>query len=106
MNPKDAAAAQEARVRLDLLEPAADEQIAAALANGADKYGLRNFVQPDNEISLRTYIAAMRRHLNALLRGEDDAADSGLHHLAHIGANVHVLLAAREAGTLVDDRAP
>lgn len=106
LNPKDAAAAADERCPLDLLEPAADEQIARALANGRDKYGLRNFTAPDNQISYRVYLAAIRRHINELLRYEDVADDSGLHHLAHIGANVHVVLAAIEAGTLVDDRDP
>jgi hypothetical protein len=103
-NPKDAAAATEQRDRLDLLEPAADRAIAAALATGAVKYGRRNFTAPGTEIEARTYIAAMRRHLAAWLDGEDNAPDSGLHHLAHVGASVHVVLAAIDAGTFVDDR--
>ncbi|MGZ6587123.1 MAG: dATP/dGTP diphosphohydrolase domain-containing protein [Solirubrobacteraceae bacterium] len=106
VNPKDQAAEAEERCPLDLLEPAADEAIARALANGRDKYRLRNFTDPNNRISYRVYLAAMRRHINALLRDEDLAPDSGLHHLAHVGANVHVLMAAMEAGTLVDDRNP
>lgn len=107
-NPKDVAAQSERRVRLDLLEPVAEAQIARAMEFGAiDKgYGIRNFVAPGNDISLRCYLAAMRRHIDALLDGEDEAPDSGLHHLAHVGANVHVVLAAKAAGTLVDDRNP
>jgi hypothetical protein len=102
-NPKDAQAAREGRSRLDLLEPTAERQIAAALATGADKYGIRNFTS--SEISARTYLAAMRRHIDAWLDGEDADAESGLHPLAHVGANVHVVLAAIDAGSLVDDRA-
>lgn len=104
VNPKDIAAQTEGRARLDLLEPAADEQIVRALAAGADKYGLRNFTI--SQIEARTYVAAMRRHLTAFLRGEDFAEDTGFHHLAHVGANVHVVLAAIEASTFIDDRSP
>lgn len=101
-NPKDKAAAAEGKARLDLLEPAAEREIAKALAFGADKYGVRNFVTAP--INARVYVAAMKRHIDAWLDGEDHAEDSGVHHLGHIGANVHVALAALAAGTFVDDR--
>src|SRR5690242_16712138 len=99
-NPKAAVGATKAP--LDYLEPAADEEIAKALKFGADKYGARNFTQ--TPIDARTYVAAMRRHITAWLEGEDCAEDSGVHHLGHIGANVHVALAAMRAGTFVDNR--
>lgn len=102
VNPKDVEAQATAKVRLDLLEPAGNEAIAAALANGAEKYGIRNYVE--SPISARVYVAAMMRHLAAWLRGEDVAEDSGVHHLGHLGANVHIALAAIEAGTFIDDR--
>jgi hypothetical protein len=102
-NPKDEAAHSLDKTRLDLLEPVADEQIARALAFGADKYGIRNFTQ--TPIEARVYVAALRRHIDAWLNGRDIDRDSGLHPLAHVGANVHVVLAAIEAGTFIDDRA-
>jgi len=101
-NPKDEAAVAEERARLDLLEPVAEAQIAKALAFGADKYGIRNFTLSD--IKARTYVAAMKRHIDAWLDGEDDAPDSGVHHLAHVAASVHVVLAAMAAGRFQDDR--
>ena len=101
-NPKAAAAVNDAKPRLDLLEPVADEDIADVMAHGADKYGVENY--RDIPIHLRTYIAATRRHLNAIKRGEDIDPDSGKSHWAHIGANVHVVLGALDGGTLVDDR--
>lgn len=104
MNPKDAAASADKKVRLDLLEPSADEAIAEVMAHGADKYGVENY--RTIPIHLRTYLAATRRHLNALRRGEDIDPDSGESHWAHIGANVHVILGALEAETVVDDRGP
>ena len=102
MNPKEREAQQRNKVPLDLLEPAADEVIALALASGAEKYGLRNFTQ--TPIKARVYIGAIRRHTTAWLAGEDADPNSGLSHLAHIGASVHVVLAAMEAGQFVDDR--
>ena len=102
-NPKEVAAEKEGKVPLDLLEPAADREIALALAFGAAKYGLCNYAE--TPIAARVYVAAIRRHVAAWLEGEEVAEDSGLHHLAHIGASVHVVMAAMKAGTFVDDRA-
>lgn len=103
-NPKDVAAKKEGKARLDLLEPVANRSIAAALEFGAvtKGYGVRNYVSAP--IAARTYVAAIKRHVDAWLEGEDCAPDSGVHHLGHIGANVHVALAAIEAGTFLDDR--
>ena len=102
VNPKDIEARTKGKTRLDLLEPVAERAIADALAFGADKYGVRNYVKAP--IEARVYVAAMKRHIDAWLEGEDVAADSGVHHLGHIGANVHVALAAIAAGSFVDDR--
>jgi hypothetical protein len=76
VNPKDVTRpAAKGKARLDLLEPAAEREIAKALAFGADKYGVRNFVTAP--ISARVYVAAMKRHIDAWLEGEDYAEDSG-----------------------------
>lgn len=100
VNPKAVAASS--KPRLDLLEPVADAEIARAMASGTERYGIRNYRR--SPVSARVYYAAMRRHLGAWLDGEDVAPDSGVHHLAHVAANVHVVLAAIQAGTFADDR--
>jgi hypothetical protein len=104
LNPKDAEAVRSGKARLDLLEPAANTETAHALAFGADKYGVQNYITIP--IHARVYLAAIQRHLDAWKAGEDTADDSGVHHLGHIAANVHVALAAMAAGTFVDDRGP
>jgi hypothetical protein len=102
MNPKAVAARSAGKPRLDLLEPVAEREIARALADGADKYGIRNYAEVP--VHARVYVAALKRHIDAYLEGEDYAEDSGVHHLGHVGANVHIVLGALAAGTLVDDR--
>lgn len=102
VNPKDVEALKLDKAPLDLLEPAADEATARAIAFGAEKYGTRNYVE--SPIAARVYVAAIRRHVTAWLMGEDYAPDSGVHHLGHIAANAHVAMAAIEAGTFLDDR--
>lgn len=103
VNPKETQAARDEKLPLDFLEPAANRDIALALHNGAvtKGYGRRNFRQ--SPIKLSTYIGAIRRHCDALMDGEWDAPDSDISHLGHIGACVHVLLSAAEAGTYEND---
>lgn len=103
LNPKAARAATDGKAPLDYLESAAcDPGEARVLKHGADKYGRRNF--RDTPINVTTYVAALRRHVNAWASGEDIDPDSGEHHLAHIRANCAVALASADAGTMVDDR--
>jgi hypothetical protein len=103
-NPKAAQATRDGKVPLDLIEYAAEVEIAKAMHTGAVKYGRRNY--RTIEIHATTYIAALKRHIGAWASGEDLDPESGLSHLAHIGANVNVLLGAIDAGTFHDDRAP
>ncbi len=102
MNPKDASAMKKGKVRLDLNPPAGSEALARALASGANKYGPWNWRK--DPIQLSHYVAAMKRHLDALMRGEDCAPDSGVHHLGHIMAGAAIVLDASEQGCLIDDR--
>lgn len=99
-NPKQAAG--DKKVPLQLLEPAANAEIAKALADGARKYGRRNYRQ-SGPIYATTYVGAIQRHLDAYKNGEWEAPDSGVSHLGHIGACLHVMLSAMEAGTFEDD---
>lgn len=103
-NPKELAATRDQKAPLHLLEHAADCEIAAALSHGAHKYGRKNFHQ--TPILANVYGGAIRRHIGQWLDGEDFDKDSGLSHLAHIGANIHVLFASMAAGTFTDDRGP
>lgn len=100
-NPKEAQAAADGKAPLDYLEPYADEEISWVMKAGANKYGRRNYKHTPTRLT--TYIGAMERHLAALKRGEMLDPDDGRHHLAHIGADVHVTMGSIEAGTFVDD---
>jgi hypothetical protein len=104
LNPKDAAALRDGKVPLDLLEGVANAAIALALKTGAEKYGRKNYrIIP---IYASTYAAAIKRHADAFSDGEDYDRESGLSHLAHIGANLHVLLGAIDAEQYIEDRGP
>ncbi|MES2939757.1 MAG: dATP/dGTP diphosphohydrolase domain-containing protein [Pseudomonadota bacterium] len=100
-NPKSARAIADGKLRLELIETALTHPVARVMAHGADKYGVRNWrTQP---IYLRTYIGAMRRHVDAIADGEWLDPDSGEPHAAHVAACTQVILDARAHGTLNDD---
>lgn len=103
-NPKADAATRDSKAPLDLLEHVANVKAAFALKDGAVKYGKKNY--RTIPIYASTYIAAIARHAGLYADGEDVAEDSGVDHLAHIMANVHVMYGAMSAGVFVDDRGP
>ena len=99
-NPKDLLGVK--NVSLTKLPPVAVLHAAHALMNGATKYGPYNW--RDKAVRASIYVDACERHLNAWLDGEEDAPDSGVHHLGHAIACLAILLDAQEAGKLLDDR--
>ncbi len=102
INPKDAAAAD--RVPFHIYPPAGHILGTMACLDGAVKYGPYNWRERD--ISLTSYVGAIIRHCHKILGGEDEDPESTykLHHLAHINATSAILLDAKEAGALIDDR--
>ncbi len=74
------------KVRFDLLDPKFEEEVAQVLTFGASKYSANSWQDiPD---ALPRYIAALRRHLNAIQQGEVIDPDSGLPHHAHASCNM------------------
>lgn len=99
-NPKDLIGMTKAP--LELVPPAAIIHMAMAMKNGAAKYGPYNW--RDKKVQAMVYIGAAQRHLLSYLDREDDASDSGVHHLAHAMACLGILLDAFETGNLIDNR--
>ncbi|QWV14433.1 dATP/dGTP diphosphohydrolase domain-containing protein [Marinobacter adhaerens] len=67
--------------RMDLIPPLMELETAKVLSVGAIKYHEDNWRQvPDLR---RRYIAAARRHINALSQGIMLDDETGLHHAAH-----------------------
>lgn len=66
---------------MDLIPPVMEMEVAHVLTFGAKKYGPENWRHvPDLR---RRYIAAAKRHINALQQGEERDEETGLHHAAH-----------------------
>jgi hypothetical protein len=85
-----------------LASPLAVSHLALGLANGAGKYGVSNFKA--TPILMSIYLDATLRHLFALMEGEECDLVDGVPHTAAIMANMAIILEAKSAGTLVDDR--
>lgn len=101
-NPKDAIG--DTKVPLRLLSPIAKIKWAMALFAGMLKYGAFNYIIAGARASI--YISAMDRHMDAYKAGEDYDPTDGTDHLGNIMACCGILIDAREAKHLVDDRGP
>jgi hypothetical protein len=99
-NPKDLLGIL--KVDMAAVPPAAIAHESLAMQDGERKYGYRNY--RSKKVRARIYISACMRHLNAWLEGEEEAEDSGIHHLGHARACLGIILDAQENGTLLDDR--
>jgi len=87
---------------MHLLPPCALQETAWVHGLGARKYGAWNW--RENRVEAMTYVGAMLRHLMAWVNGEDADPESGLSHLAHVAAGCNIVMDARQAGMLVDNR--
>lgn len=101
-NPKDAVAGS--RIPLALLSPVAKIAWAVAQYAGAVKYGMWNWRAAGVRNSV--YLSAIERHLDAYKSGEEHDPTDGTHHLGNIMACCAIILDARAAGKLTDDRGP
>lgn len=68
--------------RMDLIDPDAITGLAAVLTFGAHKYAAHNW---RSGISNSRLIAAMLRHIFAIMRGEYIDPESKLPHIDHVG---------------------
>lgn len=101
-NPKTAAG--DKKVPLWLCSPIAEAHWALAQFAGMCKYQAWNWRIAGVRSS--TYLSAMRRHIAAYESGEEFDPVDGTHHLGNIMACAAILLDARAAGKLNDDRPP
>ncbi len=75
---------------------------AEAFGDGARKYGPANW--REKPVTTSTYTSAALRHLLAWIDGEENAPDSGVHHLGHAIGCLAILIDAQAQGSLNDDR--
>lgn len=101
-NPKDLIGAK--KVSMTALPDIAMLQGNRAMMDGAKKYGPYNW--REKKIQADIYVDAARRHIAAWFDGEENAEDSGVHHLGHAIATLGIILDAQANDALVDNRPP
>lgn len=99
-NPKDAFGNK--KVSFTKVSSIALAHCAAAMMDGADKYGPHNW--RDKPVIASIYVDAAIRHLLDWFEGQDKAKDSGVKHLGHAMACPAILIDAEAVGALIDDR--
>lgn len=99
-NPKDAIGSD--KLPLHLWPNTATALGCIGMLNGMLKYGRSNFRVAGVRASI--YIDAAKRHLNAWFEGEECDKDDGVPHLAAALSCIAIIVDARAAGKLNDDR--
>lgn len=99
-NPKDSLGA----LKVPLGETCGVAEIwwALAQADGMYKYGEKNW--RNKKVKMSVYTGAARRHLMAMIAGEDIDPKSKVPHSGHVMACMAIIEDARAAGCLIDDR--
>ncbi len=109
-NPKHVEAQKLGKLDYSAIPWPVIRRLANAMNEGATKYGRFNF--REDEITARTYISAISRHLfgdpstgsEGWVNGEDIDPDSGEHHLVKVMACCMLVVDALEHDKLIDDR--
>jgi len=101
-NPKDLIGVTKVP-SLSVIPSTALIELGRAMENGAKKYG--HFNWREHPVKASIYVDAAIRHLMSWFDGEQNAEDSGVHHLGHAMACCGILLDAQFVGNLIDDRA-
>lgn len=99
-NPKDAIGSN--KIPIHLWPQTATIAGALGLLDGMLKYGRANWREAGIRMSI--YVDALCRHTFAMFEGEDVDPDSGLPHECHALACLAIIVDARAAGKLTDDR--
>lgn len=99
-NPKDLIGSD--KIPMHLFPQTATVYGAMALLEGAAKYGRANWRKIGVRASI--YYDACMRHLTKWFEGQEIDEDSGLPHLAHALACIAIIIDAKEANKLKDDR--
>lgn len=99
-NPKQALGA--AKLPMALVSPLFIANVALAKKNGMSKYGGANFI--GTPVVLSIYLDAALRHIYSYMLGEEFDPVDGVPHIGAAGACLDIIVSARAAGTLIDDR--
>lgn len=101
-NPKQAFG--DKKLPLHAVPPALEAYAALGFREGIFKYGYFNYRHI--EVEVMTYVAAIKRHLDEWIDGEELTEDSKIPHLAAVAADLAILIDATTRGKAIDNRPP
>lgn len=91
----------EGKLRYDLVEPFAMEQLVKVFTQGSLKYAPRNW---EKGMSWMSVLSSLKRHIAAFEKGEDFDKESGNYHMAHAAWNAMALVSYYKLAPQFDDR--
>lgn len=91
----------EGKLRYDLLEPYAIQELTRVFTKGAEKYEDNNWLKG---MTWRTMLASLKRHIAAFEQGEDFDAETGCYHMAHAAWNALALVSYYKYHPDMDNR--
>ncbi|HUM43571.1 MAG TPA: DUF5664 domain-containing protein [Fervidobacterium sp.] len=89
------------KMKMELISPIALEDLAAVLTFGSLKYEDHNWRKG---MKWSRVIGSLKRHLNAIEKGEDVDPESGLLHIGHLMCNAMFLSEYYRTQQALDDR--
>lgn len=89
------------KIRHDLLEPFAINELAKVFTAGANKYSDNNWLKG---MPWSKMLGCLKRHINAFERGEDFDPETGLLHMAHAAWNAMGIVSFYKHHPELDDR--
>lgn len=89
------------KMKMELISPIALEDLAAVLTFGSLKYEDHNWRKG---MKWSRVIGSLKRHLNAIEKGEDVDQESGLLHIGHLMCNAMFLSEYYRTQQSLDDR--
>ena len=92
----------EGKLRYDLIEPYALEQLVKVFTLGAKKYAPRNW---EKGMSWTSVLASLKRHTAEFEKGIDFDEETGLYHAIHAAWNAMALVSYYKIAPQFDDRA-
>lgn len=95
------------KLGIHMLPVFALEEVAKVFDYGKNKYSRDGYDATDNwrkGLSWRSTVGSLLRHSFSFLRGQDRDEESGLYHMAHVGANALFLLQFLITNGGTDDR--
>jgi len=99
--PQLAARFNKGKLRYDLLEPFAMEQLVKIFSKGAEKYGDKNWLKG---MEWSKCLASLKRHIAAFENGEDIDPELGTYHMANAAWNCLAIVSYYKHAPHLDDR--